>query len=160
MRRMGLAAIYRRPRTSRRHRNNPVFPSAARPNDRSAQSGVAADITNITMARGFVYLTVMMDWSSRKVLPWCMWPTLSSDSCVAALDEAVHRYSTPEIFNTDQGLQFMSVDFLKPQQDRHIRISMDRHRLLGRQRLRRTPLAITIRPVDEAVRGSDYVLIH
>jgi putative transposase len=126
MRRMGLTAIYRRPRTSRRHRSHPVFPYLLRTLTIDRPNQVwAADITYIPMARGFVYLVVVMDWASRKVLTWRVSPTLSSDFCVAALEEALHRFGTPEIFNTDQGSQFTSADFLKPLQDRQIRISMD-----------------------------------
>ena len=126
MRRMGLTAIYRRPRTSRRHRSHPVYPYLLRTLTIDRPNQVwAADITYIPMARGFVYLTVVMDWATRKVLTWRVSPTLSSDFCVAALEEAFHRFGTPEIFNTDQGSQFTSADFLKPLQDRHIRISMD-----------------------------------
>jgi putative transposase len=126
MRRMGLTAIYRRPRTSRRHRAHPVFPYLLRTLTIDRPNQVwAADITYIPMARGFVYLVVVMDWASRKVLTWRVSPVLSSDFCVAALEEALHRFGTPEIFNTDQGAQFTSGDFLKPLLDRHIRISMD-----------------------------------
>jgi putative transposase len=126
MRRMGLTAIYRRPRTSRRHRSHPVYPYLLRTLTIDRPNQVwATDITYIPMARGFVYLTVVMDWASRKVLTWRVSPALSSDFCVAALEEAFHRFGTPEIFNTDLGSQFTSADFLKPLQDRHIRISMD-----------------------------------
>ncbi len=126
MRRMGLTAIYRRPRTSRRHRHHPVFPYLLRTLTIDRPNRVwAADITYLPMARGFVYLTVVMDWASRKVLTWRVSPTLSSEFCVAALEDALHRFGTPEIFNTDHGSQFTSTDFLKPLPDRHIRISMD-----------------------------------
>ena len=77
------------------------------------------------MARGFVYLVVVMDWATRKGLTWRVSPTLSSDVWVAALDEALHRFGPPEIFNTDQGSPFTSADFLQPLQDGQIRISMD-----------------------------------
>lgn len=126
IRRMGLTAIYRRPRTSRRHRSHPVFPYLLRTLTIDRPNQVwAADITYIPMARGFVYLVVVMDWASRKVLTWRVSPTLSSDFCVAALEEALYRFGTPEIFNTDQGSQFTSADFLTVLHQHQIRISMD-----------------------------------
>lgn len=85
----------------------------------------AADITYLPMARGFVYLVVIMDWASRKVLTWRVSPTLTSDFCVAALEEALHRFGHPEIFNTDQGTQFTSADFLNVLRAHQIQISMD-----------------------------------
>jgi putative transposase len=77
------------------------------------------------MARGFVYLVVVMDWASRKVLSWRLSVTLTSDFCVAALEDALARYGCPEIFNTDQGSQFTSVEFLNVLRRRQIEISMD-----------------------------------
>lgn len=126
MRRMGITAIYRRPRTTRKHRSHPVYPyllrklAIARPNH-----VWAADITYIPMARGFVYLVTVMDWATRKVLSWRISPVLTSDFCVSALEEALHRFGTPEIFNTDQGSQFTSAEFLNVLRAHHIQISMD-----------------------------------
>lgn len=77
------------------------------------------------MARGFVFLVAIMDWASRKVLSWRVSPDLTSDCCVAALQEALQRFGTPEIFNTDQGSQFTSAAFLEPLHDRGVQISMD-----------------------------------
>jgi putative transposase len=77
------------------------------------------------MARGFVYLIVVMDWASRKVLSWRLSVTLTSDFCIAALEEALARFGCPEIFNTDQGSQFTSVEFLNVLRRRQIEISMD-----------------------------------
>ena len=77
------------------------------------------------MARGFVYLVAIMDWASRKVLTWCVSPTLTSDFCVAALEDALARCATPGIFNTDQGSQFTSAEFLNLLRRRQIAISMD-----------------------------------
>ncbi len=85
----------------------------------------SADITYIPMARGFVYLVVVMDWASRKVLSWRLSVTLTTDFCVVALEEALARFGCPEIFNTDQGSQFTSVDFLNVLRRRQIDISMD-----------------------------------
>ena len=58
------------------------------------------------MSRGFMYLVAIMDWHSRKVLSWRLSNTMETDFCVEALEEAIRRYGTPEIFNTDQGSQF------------------------------------------------------
>jgi transposase InsO family protein len=84
-----------------------------------------ADVTYIPMARGFLYLVVMMDWASRAVLAWRLSNTLGADFCVAALEEALARYGRPEIFNTDQGSQFTSDDFIGILKRQGITISMD-----------------------------------
>ena len=77
------------------------------------------------MARGFVYLIAIIDWMSRKVLTWKLSNTLSADFCVEALEEAIARFGTPEIFNTDQGSQFTSTAFIDVLKKHGIRISMD-----------------------------------
>ena len=126
MRRMGITAIYQRPATTQRHAAHPVFPYLLRTLTVTRPNQVwAADITYIPMARGFVYLVVVMDWASRKVLTWRVSPTLTSDFCVAALEEALARFGCPEIFNTDQGSQFTSLEFLNVLRRRQIEISMD-----------------------------------
>jgi putative transposase len=83
------------------------------------------DITYIPMARGFVYLTVVMDWASRRALSWRVSVTLDSAFCVAAVEEAIARYGRPEIFNTDQGAQFTSATFTGLLRQHGIAISMD-----------------------------------
>src|SRR5207237_10757737 len=108
------------PRQSVPARGRPARLTVTRPNH-----VWAADITYIPMARGFVYLVVVMDWASRKVLSWRLSPMLTSDFCVAALEEALDRFGTPEIFNTDQGSQFTSAEFLNVLRRRQIQISMD-----------------------------------
>lgn len=126
MRRMAITAIYQRPTTTQRHAGHPVFPYLLRTLTVTRPNHVwAADITYIPMARGFVYLVVVMDWASRKVLAWRVSPTLTSDCCVAALEEALARFGCPEIFNTDQGSQFTSLEFLNVLRRRQIAISMD-----------------------------------
>ena len=85
----------------------------------------AADITYIPLRRGFMYLVAVMDWHSRKVLSWRVSNTLEADFCVEALEEALSRYGRPEIFNTDQGSQFTSDDFIKVLKEHGIDISMD-----------------------------------
>lgn len=126
MRRMGISAVYRRPRTSQRHRAHPVFPYLLRTLTVDRPNQVwAADITYIPMARGFVFLVAVMDWATRKVLAWRVSTTLTSDCCVAALEEALARFGRPAIFNTDQGAQFTSADFLGVLRAQEIHISMD-----------------------------------
>jgi putative transposase len=126
MRRMDIAAIYRRANTSRRHPAHPVFPYLLRQLviDRPNQVW-AADVTYIPMERGFVYLVAVIDWFSRKVLSWRVSNSLTADFCVEALEEAIVRYGTPEIFNTDQGSQFTAADFIGVLKRHEIRISMD-----------------------------------
>ena len=77
------------------------------------------------MTRGFVYLVAVMDWFSRRVLAWRLSITLEAEFCVDALQDAMARYGKPEIFNTDQGVQFTSAGFLAALESRSIRISMD-----------------------------------
>jgi putative transposase len=77
------------------------------------------------MAKGFLYLVAIMDWASRRVLAWRTSNTLTADFCVEALHEALARYGTPEIFNTDQGSQFTSDDFTAVLKGAGVRISMD-----------------------------------
>jgi putative transposase len=126
MRRLAITAVYQRPKTTQRHRAHPVFPYLLRTLPVTRPNHVwAADITYIPMARGFVYLVVVMDWATRKVLTWRVSPTLTSDFCVAAVEEALDRFGTPEIFNTDQGSQFTSAEFLNVLRRREIQISMD-----------------------------------
>ena len=85
----------------------------------------AADITFLPMARGFVYLVVVIDWATRKVLAWRLSNTLTAQFCVEALEEALGRYGKPGIFNTDQGSQFTRLAFTVVLKENNIRISMD-----------------------------------
>jgi len=126
MKKMGIAAMYRKPKTSKPHPAHKVYPYLLRGLDITRANHVwAADITYLPMARGFCYLVAIMDWASRKVLAWRLSNTLDASFCVEALQEALARYGTPEIFNTDQGSQFTSDDFVEILQDRCISISMD-----------------------------------
>ena len=126
MRLMGLAPIYQKPNTSRPHPQHKRFPyllrdlAIVRPNQ-----VWCADITYIPMRRGFLYLVAIMDWNSRKVLSWRLSYTMEADFCVEALKEALMHYGRPEIFNTDQGSQFTSFEFVETLKDAGIRISMD-----------------------------------
>ena len=77
------------------------------------------------MRRGFLYLVAIMDWHSRAVLAWRLSNTMDAEFCVAALEEAMNRYGVPEIFNTDQGSQFTSLEFIQALKDAGVAISMD-----------------------------------
>ena len=126
MRRMGISAIYRRPRTSQPHPTHAIYPYLLRGLTIERPNHVwATDITYLPMARGFVYLCAIMDWASRKVLAWRVSATLTADFCVAALEEAIDRFGAPEIFNTDQGSQFTSDAFVSVLRRHAIQISMD-----------------------------------
>ena len=126
MRRMGLSAQAPQPGTSRRHRGHPVYPYLLRNRVITRPNEVwAMDITYIPMARGFVYLAVVMDWASRKALSWRVSITLDSAFCVAALEDALARYGRPAIVNTDQGSQFTSAVFTDMLKAHDVEISMD-----------------------------------
>lgn len=126
MKKMGIEALYRKPNTSRRHAAHPVYPYLLRNLKIERPNQVwATDITYIPMRRGFVYLVAIVDWASRRVLAWRLSNTLTTDFCVDALEEAITRYGKPEIFNTDQGSQFTSLDFTQVLKDHQIAISMD-----------------------------------
>jgi putative transposase len=126
MRKIGIAAVYQKPRTTLPNAGHQVFPYLLRglTIDRPNQVW-AADITYIPMARGFVYLCAVMDWHSRRVLAWRLSNTLTMDFCTDALQEAIARYGVPEIFNTDQGSQFTSMEFTGVLKDHGVRIRMD-----------------------------------
>ena len=126
MRLMGLEAIYQKPNTSRRHPDHKVYPYLLRGLSVDRPNQVwCADITYIPMAKGFVYLVAVMDWFSRRVLSWRLSITMETDFCVDALREAMDRHGQPELFNTDQGVQFTSAAFLDELSNRGVRISMD-----------------------------------
>lgn len=126
MRQMGIEAIYPKPRTSIPHPEHKVYPYLLRKMPIKNPNKVwAADITYVPLGRGFMYLVAIMDWHSRKVLSWQVSNTLESDFCVSALEEAIDNYGKPEIFNTDQGTQFTSKDFIGVLKSNHIQISMD-----------------------------------
>jgi putative transposase len=126
MRVMGLEAIYQKPNTSKGHPEHKVYPYLLRDLVIERPNQVwCADITYIPMAKGFVYLVAVMDWFSRRVLAWRLSITMDADFCVDALQDALARHGKPEIFNTDQGVQFTSAGFLAVLESRGIRISMD-----------------------------------
>lgn len=125
MRLMGIEALYPKPNLSRPAPNRQVFPYLLsnvvieRPNQ-----VWSTDITYIPMRHGFLYLVAVMDWCSRFVLSWELSSTLDTEFCLAALDRAFQQ-GTPEIFNSDQGSQFTSDDFIGALQQHSVRISMD-----------------------------------
>jgi putative transposase len=126
MAKMGLAAVYQRPRTTVPHPEHKIWPYLLRnlAIDRPNQVW-CADITYIPMRRGFLYLVAVMDWATRKVLAWRLSNTMDVEFCLEALEAAMTRYGRPEIFNTDQGSQFTSPRFTRILTEAGIRVSMD-----------------------------------
>jgi putative transposase len=123
---MGIAALYRKSNLSKPHPQHKVYPYLLRGLEITRANHVwAADITYLPMARGFCYLVAIMDWASRKVLAWRLSNTLDASFCTEALEEAIRKYGTPDIFNTDQGSQFTSDAFLEILEKHSIDISMD-----------------------------------
>jgi putative transposase len=126
MKRMRIEAIYRRPNTSKPAPGHKIYPYLLRKLAVERPNQVwAMDITYIPMARGFVYLAVVVDWFSRRVLTWRVSITMEVAFCLEAVEEALARHGTPEIFNTDQGSQFTSAAFTGVLSDNAIAISMD-----------------------------------
>ena len=139
MKRMGIEALYRKPNTSKPAPGHKIYPYLLRKLPVTRPNQVwAIDITYIPplgecmhspagqwMARGFIYLAAVLDWFTRRVLAWRVSITLEADFCIEAVEEALARHGTPEIFNSDQGSQFTSTDFIKVLAAREIRISMD-----------------------------------
>lgn len=126
MKRMGIEAIYRRPNTSRSAPGHKIHPYLLRGLvvDRPNQVW-AMDITYVPMARGFVYLAAVVDWFTRRVLSWRLSITMEVNFCIEAVEEALARHGAPDVFNTDQGSQFTSVEFTGLLSKRGIAISMD-----------------------------------
>ena len=125
MRKMGIEAIYQKPNLSKPNPNHKVYPYLLR--------GVAilrinqvwsTDITYIPMRNGFLYLTVVIDWYSRYALAWKVSNSLDGTFCREVLLEAL-TIGCPETFNTDQGAQYTSMEFIRILLDRGIKVSMD-----------------------------------
>ena len=126
MQRMGIEALYRRPRTTKPEPGHKIFPYLLRGLEIIRPNQVwAMDITYIPMAKGFVYLAVVLDWFSRRVLSWKLSITMEAAFCVETLEEALATHGKPEIFNTDQGSQFTGAAFTGVLAKHEIRISMD-----------------------------------
>ncbi len=126
MAKMGLAAIYQKPRTSAPNREHRIYPYLLRELviDRPNQVW-CSDITYISMRRGFMYLVAVMDWATRRVLSWRVSNSMEADFCIEALEEALAKHGRPEVFNTDQGSQFTSPCFTGILATNGIKISMD-----------------------------------
>jgi putative transposase len=126
MRRMGIEALYRRPRTTQPEPGHKIYPYLLRGLEITRPNQVwAMDITYIPMARGFVYLAVVLDWFSRRVLSWRLSITMEAAFCVDTLEDALARYGKPDIFNTDRGSQFTGAAFTGALIKNGIAISMD-----------------------------------
>lgn len=125
MAKMGLQAIYPGPKTTVSHPQHKKYPYLLRGLEINRPNQVwAADITYVPLPYGFMYLVAIMDWFSRFVVAWQLSNTLDGAFCVEALRQAL-LHGQPEIFNTDQGVQFTAHDFTNELQSAHIRISMD-----------------------------------
>ena len=126
MKRMGIEALYRRPRTTKPEAGHKIYPYLLRGIEITRPNQVwAMDITYIPMARGFVYLAVVLDWFSRRVLSWRLSITMDAVFCVETLEDALARHDKPDIFNTDQGSQFTGAAFTGALANNGIAISMD-----------------------------------
>ena len=126
MKRMGIAAIYRRPNTSKPAPGHKIYPYLLRGMKVDRPNQVwATDITYIPMARGFVYLVAVIDWFTRRVLSHRVSITMEASFCIEALEEALAKHGKPDIFNSDQGSQFTSEDFTRVLIDNNVSISMD-----------------------------------
>jgi putative transposase len=125
MRVMGLEAVYPKPKLSAGGSGHKVYPYLLRGVTIERTDQVwSTDITYIPMPNGFMYLTAVMDWHSRYVLSWRLSNTLDTEFCLEALEEAL-RQGRPEIFNTDQGVQFTSMSFTTRLESAGVKVSMD-----------------------------------
>jgi len=126
MRLMGIETLYRKPNLSRRHPQHRIYPYLLRNMTIGRVHQVwSCDITYIPMRQGFLYLVAVIDWYSRLVLSWRLSNTMDRTFCVEALQEALDRYGKPDIFNTDQGVQFTCEAFIGALSEQGIAISMD-----------------------------------
>jgi putative transposase len=126
MQRMGIEALYRRPRTTKPAPGHKIFPYLLRGLEIARPNQVwAMDITYIPMAKGFVYLAVVLDWFSRRVLSWKLSITMEAAFCVETLEEALAKHGSPKVFNTDQGSQFTCPAFTGVLAKHDIAVSMD-----------------------------------
>ena len=126
MRLMGLEAIGPKPNLSKPQQGHIIYPYLLKGVVIDRPNYVwSTDITYVPMANGFLYLCAVIDWFSRYILSWRLSNTLLADFCVDALEEALLRWGKPQIFNTDQGSQFTSYEYLKPLINNDIAVSMD-----------------------------------
>ena len=123
---MGICAIYPMPKTTVANKAHKVYPYLLRNLKISYVNQVwATDLTYIPMKNGFLYLVAIIDWYSRKVLSWRLSNTMDTQFCLDALNEALEQYGKPEIFNSDQGSQFTSLEFTGRLKEAQVKISMD-----------------------------------
>jgi putative transposase len=123
---MGLAAIYQKPRTNNKNPEHKIYPYLLKNLNINKPNQVwSMDITYIPVKRGFLYLVAILDWYSRKVLSWRLSNTQDTSFCISAIEEAINKYGSPEISNSDQGSQFTSMDFTNLLKKYNIKISMD-----------------------------------
>ena len=123
---LGLVGMAPGPNTSKKHPQNKIYPYLLRGLEINKPNQVwSTDITYVRLAHGFVYLVAIIDWYSRKVLAWQVSNTMDVSFCLECLTEAFNKYGAPEIFNTDQGSQFTSANWIKLLQEQGCKISMD-----------------------------------
>jgi len=123
---LGIETVYPKINLSRRNQAHKVYPYLLNNIEVTYPNQVyCADITYIRLRQGFVYLVAIMDWYSRYILSWRVSISLENDFCVEALNESILLYGKPEIFNTDQGVQFTSKDFIQILERQGVAISMD-----------------------------------
>lgn len=123
---LGIETVYPKINLSRRNQAHKVYPYLLNNIEVTYPNQVyCADITYIRLRQGFVYLVAIMDWYSRYILSWRVSISLENDFCVEALNESILLYGKPEIFNTDQGVQFTSKDFTQILERQGVAISMD-----------------------------------
>ena len=126
MNKMQIQVLYPKRNLSRANQNHKVYPYLLRNLSIDHPNHVwCTDITYIRLDHGFTYLVAVMDWYSKKILSWELSNTVDRFFCISSLEEALDKYPNPEIFNTDQGSQFTSPDFIKVLKDESIKISMD-----------------------------------
>jgi putative transposase len=143
MRLMGIEALYRKKKSTTRNPEHPVYPYLLRGLEIDRPNQVwAADITYIPMRQGFLYLFVILDWATRRVLEWRLSNSLTTDFCIDGLESAIARFGCPQIFNTDQGCQFTDRAFVGTLKTRGNRDQYGWTRRLARQRVRGTLLAV------------------
>ena len=123
---MAIEAVYPKMNLSKRNQAHKIYPYLLRGIDITKVNQVwSTDITYIRMTQGFVYLVAVIDWFSRYILSWRISISLDADFCIEALEDAIEKYGQPDIFNTDQGSQFTSKNFIAVLTEREIQISMD-----------------------------------
>lgn len=126
MRMLEIEAKYPKPKTSRANPKHKKYPYLLRNMEITMPNQVwCSDITYIRVKHGWAYMVAILDWATRRVLSWRLSNSMDSSFCVEALNDALEQYPTPEYFNTDQGSQFTSEDFIGCLKNSNIKISMD-----------------------------------